>query len=70
MDDGDRAHIAIGKCSVMRRRDGSICTFWIWCCLNDMNKLHVQDIVDVDLNLQDNDKHLLVKLDSKDGNEE
>ena len=50
-----------------RRRDGSICTFWIWHCLDDVNKLHVRDIVDVDLNLQDNDEHLPVKLDSEDG---
>ena len=53
MDDRDRAPIAIGKCSVMRRGDGNICTFWIRHCLDDMKKLHVQDIVDVDFNLQD-----------------
>ena len=45
-------HIAIGKSSATRRHDGSICTFWIWHCLNDVNKLPVQDIVDVNLNLQ------------------
>ena len=42
-------------------------TVRIGCCLDDMEELHVGDVVDVYLDLEDDDEGLAVELDGEDG---
>ena len=40
-------------------------TIWIWCRLNYVEKLHIGDVINVDLNLEDDDERLPVELDGE-----
>ena len=42
-------------------------TIRIGSCLNDVQQLHVRDVIDVDLHFEDDDQGLAVELDSEDG---
>ena len=42
-------------------------TVRIGCCLDDMEELHVGDVVDVYLDLEDDDEGLAIELDGEDG---
>ena len=42
-------------------------TVGVGCCLDYVQELHVRDVVDVDLDLEDDDERLAGKLDGEDG---
>ena len=65
--EGERATIAWQEMGTGTNASGYVrtLTIWNWCRLNYVEKLHIGDVVDVDLNLEDDDERLPVELDGE-----
>ena len=66
-EDGDSAHIAKSRLSVLgtSAEPTNRLTFWIRRGLNDVEKFHIRDVVDINLRLKHNNQCLPVHLDSE-----